>query len=205
METTDTPINEKESLRIIEQMIHKVKSDVRDESFMYLLWGWLVLAAAAINYILQFVVMFDKPWLPWPVLMGMGGIVSMIYGARESKREKVKTYVSQFLGYLVIAFLVGLFTVLGFMWKLKLNCYPMILVMYGIWLFVSGGALQFRPLVIGGIINWGFAIASFFVVFQYQLIMLGVAVLLGYIIPGHMLRSQFSARGGSASGGKKSV
>jgi hypothetical protein len=187
----ETPINEQQGLEIIQQMIQRVKGSVRDNSFMYLLWGWLVLAASLGHYILQFVVEFDKPWLTWATLMPLGGIISGIYNARESRNEKVKTYVGEFLGYLVVAFLVGLFTVLFFMHQLGESCYPMVMLMYGIWLFVSGGALQFRPLVVGGLINWGLAIGAFFVHFQFQLLMLSAAVLLGYIIPGHLLRAQF--------------
>ena len=151
----------------------------------------LFFIAAIINYILQFVVEYEYAWIPWPILMPLGGIIGGIYGARQSKKEKVKTYVSEFLGYLVIAFLVGLFVVLFFAFKLRENCYPMLLLMYGIWLFVSGGAIQFKPIMIGGIINWIFAVGAFFVPFQFQLLFLAAAVLLGYIIPGHMLNAQF--------------
>lgn len=191
METTDTPINEQESLRIIEQMIYKVRSEVSDNSFMYLLWGWLVFTAALSNYVLQFVVESQYAGIPWAVLMPLGGIISGIYGSRRRKKEKVKTHVADFLGYLVVAFLVGLFTVLFFMWKLGTNCYPMVMLMYGIWLFVSGGAMKFKPIMIGGLVNWAMAIGAFFVPFQFQLLMLAAAVLLGYIIPGHMLSAQF--------------
>ncbi len=72
--------------------------------------------------------------------------------------------------------------------KLGLSTYPLIMLIYGIWLFVSGGALKFKPMIYGGVINWIFAIASFFLMFKMQLLALAVAVLLGYIIPGHMLK-----------------
>jgi hypothetical protein len=201
---TETPINEQQGLQIIEEMIQRVKGNLRDNSFMYLLWGWLVLVASLGNYVLQFVIQFDKPWICWAVLMPLGGIISSFYGRKEAKQEKVKTYVSEFLGYLVIAFLVGLFTVLFFMSFLKENCYPMVMLMYGIWLFVSGGALQFRPLIIGGMINWALAIGAFFVPFQYQLLLLSAAVLLGYIIPGHLLSHQFSSKTGN-TGAKRNI
>ena len=190
MESPDNILNEQQSLQIIDQMISRAKNDVRDNGFMYLFWGWLVLVAAITHYILQFVVEYQKFWLPWAILMPLGGIVSGIIGARQNKTEKVKTYVSEFLGYLVIAFMVGLGTVLFFMPKLGLNCYPLVMLMYGIWLFVSGGVMRFKPLIAGGILNWGLAIGAFYVTFQYQLIMISAAVLFGYIIPGHMLNSE---------------
>ena len=191
MESTEKTLNERESLQLIEQMMLTAKQEIGEDGIMYLAWGWLVLVAALTNYALQFILQNPYHWLPWAVLMPLGGIFSFIYGARKSKQQRVKTFVGEFLGYLGIAFGVCLFVVLFFGYKLQLNCYPMVMLIYGIWLFVSGGMLRFKPLIIGGIINWGFAIASFFVTFDIQLIFIAVAVLLGYIIPGHMLNQQF--------------
>jgi small basic protein len=183
--------NERESLQLIESMMLSAKKEIGEDGIMYLFWGWLVFVAALTNYFLQFVINYENYWLPWAVLMPLGGVFSFIYGARKGKQQKVKTFVSEFLGYLGIAFGVCLFIVLFFGYKLELNCYPMVMLVYGIWLFVSGGVLRFKPLIIGGIINWIFAIASFFVTFDLQLLFISSAVLLGYIIPGHMLNHQF--------------
>ena len=86
--------------------------------------------------------------------------------------------------------LMALFIVLFFMFRLQLNAYPMVMLVYGIWLFISGGALRFRPLIIGGMLNWALAIVAFFYTFDIQLIILAIAVLGGYIIPGHMLKAR---------------
>lgn len=59
------------------------------------------------------------------------------------------------------------------------------------WLFVSGGYLRFKPLIIGGICNWIIAIVATYVEFDIQLLLLALAVLVGYIIPGHMLSSHY--------------
>ncbi|MBA3705246.1 MAG: hypothetical protein H0W84_04925 [Bacteroidetes bacterium] len=191
METTDQPINEQDSLRIIHEMIASAKSGIKDNGFFYLLWGWLVLIASLTNYFLQFVIVFDKPWLSWAILMPLGGIISMIAGAKMKKKQKVRTHLDDFIKFLLIAFLVCLFVTLFFAQKFQLTFYPVVMMLYGIWLFVSGGALGFRPLIIGGIINWIFAVAALFVAFEYQLLMISAAVLLGYIIPGHILNYQF--------------
>ena len=43
--------------------------------------------------------------------------------------------------------------------------YPMVLVVYGMWLFISGGTMKFNPLIIGGVINWIIACIAVFVEF----------------------------------------
>ena len=65
---------------------------------------------------------------------------------------------------------------------------PTIMTLYGIGLFISGGALQFKPLIIGGIFCWVCSFAGFHVEVIYQLLIIATAVLGGYIIPGHLLQ-----------------
>jgi hypothetical protein len=192
MEHTEKELTSEESFRIITEMIQTAQSGIKDNGFFYLLWGWLVFIACISQYLLLYVINTSYNWIGWAVLMPLGGLVSTIYGSRMGKKEKVKTYLDQFMSYVLIAFLVSLFSVLFYMTRnggQPALAYPLIMMVYGAWLFISGGALRFRPLIIGGIINWVLSITSMFVEFQGQLVILAVAVLLGYIIPGHMLKA----------------
>jgi len=190
MENEKSIMSNEESLRIIRSMIESTKQDLHDNGSWFLLWGWLVFIACITHYILM-EMGFNQPYLAW-ILMPIGGVISFVKGIREEKSQKVKTHIDEFMKHVLIAFLVSLFIVLGFGPKLLLNTYPLIMMVYGFWLFISGGVINFRPLQIGGIINWGLAIAAFFVGFKIQLVMLGTAVLLGYIIPGYILRSKYN-------------
>ncbi len=190
MAYTEQAPREQESLELIHKMISSAKRDFEDDSFHYLLWGWLVFIAC----FLQFTMMKLDPSYSnfgWMILMPAGGIASMIYGYRQGKKQRIKTYTDEILKYVLIAFLVTLFTVLLFMSKLGLMAYPLVMMVYGIWLFTSGGIIQFKPLIIGGILNWILGIISAFVLFETQLVLLALAVLLGYIIPGHLLKKKF--------------
>jgi hypothetical protein len=190
MENEKSIMNNEESLRIIRSMIESTKQDLRDNGSWFLLWGWLVFIACITHFVLL-QVQYDKPYMAW-MLMILGGVISVFKGIREEKTQKVKTHIDEFMKHVLIAFLVSLFTVLLFMPKLQLNTYPLVMMVYGFWLFISGGVINFRPLQIGGIINWILAIVAFFVGFEIQLVLLGMAVLLGYIIPGHILRNKYN-------------
>ena len=69
---------------------------------------------------------------------------------------------------------------------------PCIMVLYGMGLFLSGGAMRFRPLILGGIFCWLCAIAGFELKAEayaaYQLLIIATAVMGGYIIPGYLLK-----------------
>jgi hypothetical protein len=168
-----------------------------DNSFYYLLWGWLVFAASLSHFIILRTESFSHPEIVW-MLMPVGGIMTALYSIRKKRNKHAKTYVDEFMKYVLIAFLVCLLISLFLQGKLQLNTYPVVLMVYGFWLFISGGAIKFKPLVIGGVINWLCAVAAFFVAFDMQLLLLATAVLLGYIIPGYMLRTKHQKQTHSA-------
>lgn len=189
MEPKENKFTEEESLAVIVNMIQAAKTGIRDNSFYFLLWGWLVFIASLTHYALLWFGN-EHASLAW-MLMPVGGIITGIYSYRQNKTNRVTTYVDEFMKYVLTAFLVSLFIVLLFMFKLGLSTYPMIMMVYAIWLYISGGIIKFKPLMAGGIINWCFAMGALFVDFNVQLLFLAMAVLLGYIIPGYLLKRKY--------------
>ncbi len=182
-------ITEEDGFRIINEMINTAKTAISDNSFHYLLWGWLVFIAAALNYYLLVYVKTEYQWLPWLVLMGVGGIIAGIYGAVEKKKEKHVSYFSKFMAYTWTAVVIGII-LMGF---IASNfgvraAYPALMIIYGIGLYISGRTFKFVPLIIGSIVCWICGIAACYVTFDYQLMLLGLSVLIGYIIPGYILK-----------------
>ncbi|HEX8426714.1 hypothetical protein [Hymenobacter sp.] len=191
MEPTEKPFSAPESLLLIQQMIQAAKQDLSDHSFDLLLWGWLVLVAALSHYILL-QAGYNKPWLAWPVLMGIGTVVAFVNGARRGRRERVRTAQSDFMLFLWAGFgilmlmLIGVGVASG--WR---TVYPLIIALYGLSTFATGGALRFRPLIWGGAACWLLATVAFRAAFDTQLLLVVAAVLVAYVLPGHMLRSQY--------------
>ncbi len=191
MEPNDN-FSEHDSFRIINEMINTAKHGIADNSLHYLLWGWLVFFASLLHYILLTVVKTDLCWLPWPVLMGSGAIIATIYGIREKRERTVRTYVDRFLGYTWTSLMFGLVVTLFIGMKSgPAVAYPVLMVLYGIGLFISGKSFGFLPLVIGAVGCWACAIIACYVSFEMQLILLGISVLVGYIIPGYTLKLKF--------------
>jgi hypothetical protein len=53
---------------------------------------------------------------------------------------------------------------------------------------MTGFIIRFKPIIYGGIIFWIFSIVSVFILNEYQLVIYAVAMVLGNIIPGYMLK-----------------
>jgi hypothetical protein len=68
--------------------------------------------------------------------------------------------------------------------------YPFFILLYGLGTYISGRILQFRPLLVGGIINWILACIAAFVHYDYQMLLAAIAILTSYIIPGHLLAAK---------------
>ncbi len=190
METSEKELSPQESLQLIQTMINKTKDSVADDSFYFLLWGWLVFFCCIAEFILKVYLQYPQHYFVW-CLMPVGGVISGIYGSRQSKKKRVKSFVDEALDYLWIAlamaFIVLIFiNVLGqTSWQSVLTYY---ILLYGIGTFVSGKLLRFRPLIIGGLINFVLAAVSVKFSYDYQLLIGSLAILISYIIPGHLLR-----------------
>lgn len=191
MEHEEKQLTQEESLRIIREMIDAAKNEVTNDAFIFLLWGWLVFIASLTQFVLIELNYAEISGFAW-MLMPVGGVITVIYSMRKSRRDRTKTNVTESLKYTWIAFTTAM-CIIMFLGSMGFGqLLPCIMVLYGMGLFLSGGAMQFRPLILGGIFCWLCAIIGFelkaeaYVV--YQLPVIAVAVMGGYIIPGYLLK-----------------
>jgi hypothetical protein len=189
----ETPLNEKESLAIIGSMIAGTRRKLSHDSVHYLLWGWSVLLAALAHFaLLQ--ASYEHHYLPWAILMPATGIAAAVIGSRQAKQSTVKTHIDTAMTYLWLGFLVLLLLVLVASVKMGWeNSYPLIMWLYGLGTFVSGGILKFKPLIYGGIASWILGAFAIFMPFEQQLLLLAAAIVCSYIVPGHLLKASKDA------------
>src|SRR5262249_20862092 len=151
---------------LIQSMIDKAKNTAANDSFYFLLWGWLIFAASIIQFVLKVIVQWPYHYMAW-TLMFLGIIFSLFHGYNEGKKRKVKTYIEEVIDYLWIgiffSFLLLAFIFARFGWE---NCYSFYMMMYAIGSFVTGKALKFSPLVWGAVGSWILSIVSTFTSFD---------------------------------------
>lgn len=186
---TEKDFSPEESLQLIQSMITKTKDAVAVDSFYLLFWGWLVFVCCMVEYVLMVYYKYPNHSFVWWA-MPVGGIVSAVYSTRQAKKRKSTTYIEEALGFLWIAIGIAFFVmvfinVVSDAWKTAFTYY---ILMYAIGTFVSGNLIRFRPLVIGGILNFILAAVSIRFNFADQLLIGALAILISYIIPGHLLR-----------------
>ena len=179
-----------QAIAFIEEMISKTKQKYSDSGFLFLLWGWLVFTASITNYILLFI-NAKYSFLGWAILMPLGAVISMIYSYVEKKKPYAKSYTDDVMKFTWIAFGVLLSCIILSSNLLQMYTYPLVMIAYGVPTFITGGVLKFKPMKYGAIGNWILGLLAFHYTLDIQLLILAVAILIAYIIPGHILRFQY--------------
>lgn len=192
-------INEKESIEIIHTMIRKSRINLGEGSVFYLIWGWAVLLAILSQYIMLTAYPTVYHWVVWPVGMTIAGVASAVVGRRRSRQRKYVTFVNHHMAYLWGGFVIYLLLVLLMSSQIGwTNAYILIIGLYGLGTFISGGILRFRPLLWGGVASLllmfiAIIAHEWFRDFTHTLLLLGVSICISYLIPGYMLRAKAHA------------
>jgi hypothetical protein len=181
-----------DSLQLIEAMISKAQNRFNENGHLYLLWGWTIFVCSIASFVSMYFFQsryFNFIWmLTWVVV-----IYQTIYLIRRKKKSTVKTYTDEINGYVWIVFAImgGLLSfVLVRAGQFEL-INTAILILYGMPTFLSGIILKFKPLLIGAVCCWVLAFISTMIPEVFNFLLLTVAVIAAWIVPGYLLRSRF--------------
>ncbi len=188
MNTPEAPFDEKQSLQLIHEMIQKTKNKLRGDAFNYLLWGWLIFIASSSQFIWIYYFPYTKQSNAVWLLMPIGLIITIIHKLKKRKKEKVNTYIGNFLKQFWLGFTITIILVSVLQQMPYHQFFATLMCFYGFGLFVSGRVLEFKPTQLGGVWCWVCSIIGFYTHNSYILLLLSGAVLGGYIIPGYLLK-----------------
>jgi hypothetical protein len=189
-------LSTRDSLQLIESMINKAQNRFSENGHLYLLWGWVVLICSITSFVGIYFYGDGKMIMYVWMLTIPTVIYQMIYLARVKKNTSVRTYTDEINNYVwvvfvIMGFLVGI--IVGRSGYPQLFN-PLVLMLYGMPTFLSGVILKFRPLRMGAISCWALALLSVFIPYQFSFLLLAVAVITTWIVPGYLLRSRFKTQ-----------
>jgi len=190
-------MTEQESLLIIQQMIQTAKQEQKDDGIGWIIWGWLLFAASLLT-LLNLKMDWFSPFIFWNIFGAITGLFMIFELVRSffSRKKKVKTYTADLFEKLNAGFFIFLVLII---FSMNTGVHPvkgfaLLLGLYGFWILVYGAALNFFPSTLGAYITWAFAFATLFESeerFDLAMILHALAVLCGYIIPGHIAHHEF--------------
>jgi hypothetical protein len=189
MENFEKTMTGEESLKIITDMLGRTRVNIRQGSFHLLFWGWLIVICSLSEYILYRFTGFEHAYRVWFLTLP-GVIVSLAYGFLNGRKARVHTYADMIWMWTWMAFLVSMFILFIIHSKNMGTFSPYVLMLAGFPTFMSGVIIKFRPLVLGGICFWIFALVVNFAGPSVGPLGVPVSMILGYLIPGYMLKKR---------------
>ncbi|CAN5119579.1 hypothetical protein BH09BAC2_BH09BAC2_18040 [soil metagenome] len=201
----DKELTQQESLGIIQQMINAAKQQQKDDGKSWIVWGWILFAASLLT-VANLSYKWYNPFFFWNVF-GMVSVFLLIAGFTKQlwskKSAPVKTYTGELFKKLNAGFFISLWFIIIFMniaakqvteWYVIINAgFALLVNLYAFWILVYGSAMNFKPSIIGAYITWAIAFVMLFMhTFEQVMLLHGLAVLCGYIIPGHIASIQFN-------------
>lgn len=181
-------MTESESLELITSMINRAKNRFSENGFQYLLWGWAVLICCMVQFISLKVFDQEKGYMVWLALW-LVALFQVYYMIKTKKKKSVRTYTDGLVGFIWISFFVAVMLVIFICVRSgePQMIYRILLSIYGIPVFLMGGLIKFRPLIVGGICCWILAAISPFVHPDSGVLLIAVAIITAWIVPGYMM------------------
>jgi hypothetical protein len=128
--------------------------------------------------------------LPWMILMPIGVLLSIYFGKKQSSERKTLTFYNNFLNMMWIVLYVAFFLAIVICLSMKVSLTAFVMLLAGIGTSISGLVMKSKAFIAGGILFAVTAVACTQVDASTQLLLSGVASLLGYVLPNYFLTSK---------------
>jgi hypothetical protein len=193
-----------ESFEIINKAIANFKMNYKENSMVFLLWGWILTLASISNFIILKIVgnweaqkLISGKWElkglyilgNWVVFCLIGFIILYFMVRKINRDKKVYSHIDKFIEYLWWATGASFVIAIIICFKLRIEPPVLMLLIAGIATTTTGLVIKFKPLIIGGISFFIFCIATTFVTNEYLALLVGAAIICGYLIPGYFLKA----------------
>lgn len=180
-------LNSSESLELITKMISQTRKGYeKGGGVLLLMWGYVSVVVTALVFILDIYCESSSINYVWWLIPIVGYPLS--YFISRGREKRVRTYIDTFISYIwiVIGSIAVLFPLVAmFSWFVSFFIIPVESMILTVGIILTGLALSFRPLVIGGCVALALSFLMFFIK-DFALVFIAMFVV-AMIIPGHIL------------------
>jgi len=176
-----------ESLLLITKTIEETKERFKENGHVLVFWGVLMLIVIGSQFILSLLEFYKFTMYP-VYLYPLGGVYMIYIWVKEKKKNMPKTIIGNILGN--IGWVIGMnLMIMGFFFSSQLGeaLAPVFIILLALMIIVSGLAINFKPLTIGGALVNLIGLGTFFLDRDYHGFSMMVGAVVGLIIPGLLL------------------
>jgi hypothetical protein len=189
--------DEKQSLRMIHEMIQVSQKKLKNDGILFILWGWIMFLKYISIYILQKTIntyQIRKIVEHSENVIGLLAVAFSIYYVL-TQRKKVQTYIGISLRYVWISLICCLIITsliihnVIHVTNFELQ-HPIFMMFIAFAIVITGGIIRYKLVIYGGIAFALLAFASSYLKLEEQMLLEAAAWLIAFIIPGHILFSK---------------
>jgi hypothetical protein len=178
---------EKDSLRLINEMISKAKKSHIEKGIASILWGALIVFCSLANWA-QLTFKFSFNFDVWSLTI-VALLFQIFFSVKDKKNKNFESHEQSFIKYAWWSFGISLFLVIFYINKHNQSAETssLFMMLYGIPTFITGGATKFKPMIWGGLFCWVASFISIFTIVQADLLLMAACGLFAWLIPGIIL------------------
>jgi hypothetical protein len=179
-----------ESLLLISKTIEETKQKFEENGHIIILWGSLTFLVFFLQYFFSLTGLYKKFDIIWTcILFPLGAIYTFVYVRGKEKKNNIpKNVLARIIG--TMGWMVGMnLMILGLIFNSDLGnaLAPVFLILFALFIIMTGVSIKFKPLTIGGILLNLIAFGTFLVSRDYHGFSMMLGSLVGLIIPGILL------------------
>ena len=183
----------RESLLLITEMIARAKKETAgDGGFQMLLWGWVIALCNFGHFTLE-KLGYEHPYYVWTLVVP-AALISFWKGFQIARAARVKSHISEVINQVWVMVFAGIVITLAFMPVIGYNQNPIILILAGIGIWTTGALIRVNLVRAGGLLLLVAAVIGFMLPISAQYLLSGIAMVLGYLLPGYYLKKNCRER-----------
>lgn len=184
-----------ESFDLIQKHILNFKMNYKENANFFLLWGWIMSLGSLSHFLVTKILisreahelMLSLSIGNWLVIVFIGFIIEYFMDRKRDK--KVFSQLDRFTNVLWKVTGASIPVTIILCISLQIPPPPFFLLIMGTATTITGLLIKFKPVIIGGIAFFLFAIVSTFVTNESTLLIMGAAIIFCYLIPGYFLKT----------------
>jgi hypothetical protein len=182
--------SEKESLKLINEMMSKAKRSYVTKGIASIVWGILIVICSLITWLkiqYQFDIGFNVWWF---VLLAV--IPQTFFSVKDRKSKNFVAHDEHTMTYVWSTFGICIFILSFYNTSFgNGNSTTLFMMLYGIPTFITGGVFKFRPMIFGGLICWALSVLSIFTPISTDMLFMAACGLFAWLIPGIILWNRY--------------
>ncbi len=183
-------MTEQESLRLIGEMIGKVKRSYITKGTASIVWGVLIIVCSLLTWA-QVQFNFEPGFDIW-LLVFIAIIPQVYFTIKEKKERKFVAHDEQTMTFVWSSFGICIFILSFYNGRFgNEHTTSLFMMLYGLPTFITGGIFKFKPMIWGGLACWVLAIAALYASFATAMLFMAACGLVAWLIPGIILWNRY--------------